>query len=103
MLKNHSMSLIQAFLQDFFLQTAKLLTTAFSSDGQDPLKQFIMDNTLHNLPDPQRGHPERGVSLMSKLPCLKPANHFWAVLSAIVFAVDGTNVSDFPCSFGALI
>jgi hypothetical protein len=29
-------------------------------------------------------------------------NHFWAVLSAIVFFVDGTNVSGGLCSFGAL-
>jgi hypothetical protein len=29
------------------LQTAKLLTIAISSDGQVPLKQFIMDNPLH--------------------------------------------------------
>jgi hypothetical protein len=39
---------------------------------------------------------------MEKLPCLKRANHFWAVLSAIVFSVDGTNVSGGLCSFGAL-
>jgi hypothetical protein len=58
------------------------LTIAFSSDGQVPLKQFIMDNPLHIPPDAQHGHPESGVSLMSKLPCLKHANHFWAVLSA---------------------
>jgi hypothetical protein len=60
-----------------------LLTIAFSSDGQVPLKQFIMDNPLHIPPDAQHGRPERGVSLMSKLPCLKRANHFWAVFSAI--------------------
>jgi hypothetical protein len=76
MLKHHSMPSTRAFLLDCFLQMAKLLTIAFSSDGQVPLKQFIMDNPLH-IP------PERGVSLMSKLPCLKRANHFWAVLSAI--------------------
>jgi hypothetical protein len=40
---------------------------------------------------------------MSKLSCLKRANHFWAVLSAIVFSVDGTNVSGGLCSFGAPI
>jgi hypothetical protein len=38
-------------LLDFFLQTAKLLSTAFSSDSQVPLKQFIMDNPLHIPPD----------------------------------------------------
>jgi hypothetical protein len=68
---------------DCLLQTAKLLTIAFSSDGQVLLKQFIMDNHLHIPPDAQHGRPERGVALMSKLSCLKPANHIWAVLSAI--------------------
>jgi hypothetical protein len=38
---------------------------------------------------------------MSKLPCLKRANHFWAVLSAIVFSADGTNVPGGLWSFGA--
>jgi hypothetical protein len=47
------------------------------------------------------GRPKRGVSLMSKLPCLKHANQFWAVLSARVFSVDGTNVLGGLCSFGA--
>jgi hypothetical protein len=37
MLKNHSMSSIPAILLDCFLQTAKLLKTAFSSDDQVPL------------------------------------------------------------------
>jgi hypothetical protein len=82
MLKNHSMSSTRAFLLDCFLQMAKLLTVAFSSDGQVPLKQFIMDNPLHITPDAQYGRPERGVSLVSKLPCLNRANHFWAVISA---------------------
>jgi hypothetical protein len=40
---------------------------------------------------------------MSKLPCLKHANHFGAVLPAIVFSVDGTNVSGGLCSFGSSI
>jgi hypothetical protein len=56
------------------------LTIVFSSDGQVPLKQFIMDYSLHIPPDAQHGRPESGVTLMS---CLKCANHFWAVLSAI--------------------
>jgi hypothetical protein len=43
-LKNYSMLLTQASLLDCFLQAAKLLTIVFSSDGQVPLKQFIMDN-----------------------------------------------------------
>jgi hypothetical protein len=83
MLKNHSVSSTWAFLLDCFLQTAKLLTVAFSSDGQVPLKQFLMDNPLHIPPDAEHVRPDLGVSLMSKLPCLKRANHFWAVLSAI--------------------
>jgi hypothetical protein len=83
MLKNHSMSSTRALLLDFFLQTAKLLTISFSSDSQVPLKQFIMDNPLHIPPDAQHGRPERGVSIISNLLCLKRANHFWAVLSAI--------------------
>jgi hypothetical protein len=40
-----------------------------------------MDNPLHIPSDAQHGRPKRGVLLMSKLPCLKRANHFWAVLS----------------------
>jgi hypothetical protein len=70
------MSSIRAFLLDCFLQRAKFLTIAiaFSSDGQVPLKQFIMDNPLHIPPD-----------------------------AAIVFSVDGTNVSGGFCSFGASI
>jgi hypothetical protein len=40
---------------------------------------------------------------MSKLPCFKCANYFWAVLSAIVFPIDGTNVLGSLCSFGASI
>jgi hypothetical protein len=51
MLKNHSMSSTRAYLLDCFLQTAKLLTIAFDSNGQVPLKQFIMDNPLHIPPD----------------------------------------------------
>jgi hypothetical protein len=58
-----------------------LLTTAFSGDGQVLLKPFKIDNPLHIPPHAQDGHPKRGVSLTSKLPCLKRANHFWAILS----------------------
>jgi hypothetical protein len=50
-LKNHSMTSTRAFLLDCFPQTAKLLTIAFSGDGQVPLKQFIMDNPLYVPPD----------------------------------------------------
>jgi hypothetical protein len=42
-----------------------------------------MDNPLHIPPYTQHGRPERGVSLMSKLSCLKSADYFSAVLSAI--------------------
>jgi hypothetical protein len=59
MLKNHSMSSTRTFLLNCFLQTAKLMTIAFSSDGQVPLKQFIMDNPLHIPPDAQYGLHER--------------------------------------------
>jgi hypothetical protein len=45
------MSSTRAFLLDCFLQTAKLSTTAFSSDAQVPLKQFIINNPLHIPPD----------------------------------------------------
>jgi hypothetical protein len=58
MLKNHSMSSTRTFLLDCFLQTAKLLTTAFSSNSQVPLKQSIIDNPLHIPPDAQHGCPE---------------------------------------------
>jgi hypothetical protein len=68
MLKNHFMSSTREFLLDCFLQTAKLLTMAFSSDGEVPLKQFTMDNPFHIPPDAQHGRPENGVSLM--LNCL---------------------------------
>jgi hypothetical protein len=34
---------------------------------------------------------------------LTHANHVWAALSAIVFSVDGTNVSGGLCTFGASI
>jgi hypothetical protein len=59
-----------------------------------------MDNPLHIPPDAQHCRPERGVSLMSELFCLKCTKHFWAVLSTII---DGTYVSGCLCSFGASI
>jgi hypothetical protein len=64
MLKNHSMSSTRTFLLDCFLETAKLLTVAFSSDEQVPLKHFIMDNRLHIPPDAQHCLARSGVSLM---------------------------------------
>jgi hypothetical protein len=97
------MSSLREFLLDCFFQMAKLLTIAYSSDVQVPLKQFIMDNPLHIPPDAQYSRPERGVSLMSKLHCLKHSNHFWHVLSARVFSTDGRNVSGSFCSSGASI
>jgi hypothetical protein len=60
-----------------------------------------MDNPLHNPPVEQCGRLEGGVPLMTKLPCLKYANNFWDVLSAVVFSVDVTNVSGGLCSFGS--
>jgi hypothetical protein len=42
-----------------------------------------MDNVLHIPPDARHGRPEHGVSLVLILPCLKSANNFWALLSAI--------------------
>jgi hypothetical protein len=62
-----------------------------------------MANPFHIPPDAQHDRPERGVSLMSKLPCLKRANPFWAILSAVVFSVDGTDVLGGLRSFGASI
>jgi hypothetical protein len=59
-----------------------------------------MDSPLHIPPDAQHGRPERGVSLMSKLPC-KP--YLGRPFSNRVFSVDGTNVSGGLCSFGASI
>jgi hypothetical protein len=60
MLKNHSMSSTRTFLLDCLLQTAQLLAIAFSSDGQIPLKQFIMDNPsishqMHSMAAPSAG------------------------------------------------
>jgi hypothetical protein len=48
------MSSTWAFVLDCFLQTVKLLTIAFSSDGQVPLKQFIMDNPSISYQMPPR-------------------------------------------------
>jgi hypothetical protein len=64
------------------------LTITFSSDGQVPLEQFIMENLFHSPPDAKHGRPDRGVPLMSKLPCLKRANHFLGCsFSSRVFSV----------------
>jgi hypothetical protein len=71
MLKNHSMSLTQAFLLDCFLQMAKLLTIAFSSV---PFKQFIMDNPLHIPPDAGPSASDTHV----KIALLETRKPFWA-------------------------
>jgi hypothetical protein len=87
MLKNHSLSSTWAFLLDYFLQMAKLLTVAVSSDGQVPLKQFITDNHLHIPPDAafiEAHKPFLGCSFRNR-----------------VFSIDGTDVSGRLCSFGA--
>jgi hypothetical protein len=99
MLNNYSMS-TWAFLLDCFLQKAKILTIAFSSDGQVPLKQFIMDNPFHIPPDVSRG---QSVTHM-KIALLEARKPFLGCsFSNRVFFVDGTNVSDGLCSFGGLI
>jgi hypothetical protein len=88
------MSSIQAFLLDCSLQTAKLLTTTFRSDGPVPLKQFIMDNPIHIA---QNAAP----SAASLLEPLKP--FLGCSFSNRVFAVESTNVSGSLCSFGTPI
>jgi hypothetical protein len=90
----------RAFLLDCFLQTAKLLTTAFSSDGQVPLKQFLMDNPLHITPDATRAPSVTHVKI-ALLEACKP--FLGCSFSNRVFSVDGTNVSGGLCSFGASI
>jgi hypothetical protein len=63
-----------------------------------------MGNPLHIAPDAQHGRPECGVTLMSKLPCLKRAKPFLGCYSSNrVFSVDGKNVSGGLCSVGASI
>jgi hypothetical protein len=92
------MSSTQAFLLDCFLQTAKLLTIAFSSDGQIPLKQFIMiiPSISHQMPP--------GVWSVThvKIALLEACKPFLGCsFSNRVFSVYGTNVSGGLCSFGA--
>jgi hypothetical protein len=102
MLKNHSVSSTRAILVYFFLTSAKLLTIAFSSDGQVPLKQFIMDNPP---PYPTRftTWPPRARSVIHvKIALLEARKPFLGCsFSKRVFSVDGTNVSGDLCSFGA--
>jgi hypothetical protein len=103
MLKNHSMSSIRAFLLDCFLQTAKLLTIAFSSDGQVPLKQFIMDISLHSHQMHNMAAPSAECH-SCKIALLEARKPFWGCsFSNRVFSVDGTNISGGLCSFGASI
>jgi hypothetical protein len=90
-------------LLDCFLQTAKLLTIASSSDGQVPLKQFIMDNPL--ISHQMVGWPPRARSVthvkIAFLEALKP--YLGWSFSNIVFSIDGTNVSGGVYSFGTSI
>jgi hypothetical protein len=88
MLKNHSMSSTLAFLLDCLLQTAKLLTIAFSSNGQVPHKPFVINITFHIPPDVQHGRSEHGVSLMLKL--------FWAVYAALEALLKVSEMFIFP-------
>jgi hypothetical protein len=64
----------------------EVVDSAFSSDGQVLLKQLIIDNPFHIPPDAQRYLARNGVFLMSKLPCFKCANHFWALLSTMKYS-----------------
>jgi hypothetical protein len=73
MLNNQSMSSTRAFLLYCFLQTAKFLTIAFSSDGQGPLKQFIS----HQMP------PLAKSVTHVKIALLEGCKPFWTALSAI--------------------
>jgi hypothetical protein len=99
MLKNHSMLSTRAFLLDFFLQMAKLLAIAFSSDGQVPLKKFIMDISLHIPPET----PPRARSVNRVNTALPEAHKpfLGCSFSNRVFSVEGTDVLNSLCSFGA--
>jgi hypothetical protein len=100
MLKKHSMLSTWAFLLEFFLLTAKLLTVEFSSDGQVPLKQFFMDNPTRCTTWPPRVQSVTHV----KTALLEASKPFLGCsFSNGVFSIDGTNVSDDLCSFGGLI
>jgi hypothetical protein len=100
MLKNHSMSSIRAFLLDCFLQTARLLITAFSSDGQVPLRQFIIDNPLHIPPD---ASPSAECNSCQNFLLETLKRFLRCTFSNRAFSVDGTNVSGGLCRFGVLI
>jgi hypothetical protein len=99
-LKNYSMSSSREFLLDCFLQTAKLLTIAFSSDGQVSLKRFIMDTPLHIPQD-----AASSVECHACQNCLSSRAQTFLCYSFSnrVFSTDGTNVSGGLCSFGASI
>jgi hypothetical protein len=78
-----------------------LLTVAFSSDGQVPLKQVIMDIPSHIpphtcttwLPRVRNVTRVKIALLEARKPCLGCS------FSNRVFSVDGTNVSGGLCSF----
>jgi hypothetical protein len=100
MVKNHSMLSTLVCLLDCFLQTAKLLTIVFSSDGQVLLKQFIMDNPLHISPDAPRARSVTHV----RIALLEAQKQFLGCsFSNRAFSIDSTNVSGGLCCFGASI
>jgi hypothetical protein len=90
------MSSTHAFLLDCFLKKEKLLKTAFSSDGQVPLKQFIMGNPLHISPD---AAPRVTQVKSALLEVHKP--FLGCSFRNRVFSIDGTNVLCSLCRFGA--
>jgi hypothetical protein len=80
------------------------LTIAFSSDGEVPLKQFIMNNPLHIPPDAQHVRPRVRSVTYVKIALLEVRKPFVGCsFSNRVFSVDGTDVSGALCSFGASI
>jgi hypothetical protein len=100
MLKNRPMS-TRAFLLDCFLQTAKMLTMAFSSDGQ--VKQVIMakPSISHQMPPLARSVIHVKIALLeARKPFLGLFQHSF---STRVLSVDRTSVSGGLFSFGASI
>jgi hypothetical protein len=104
MLKNHSMSSTRAFLLEYFLQTAKLLTVALISDGQGS------SQAAHNGQSPP--YPTRCTKLPPgarsvthvKIALLQLRKPFLGCsFSNRVFSVDGTNVSGGLCNSEASI
>jgi hypothetical protein len=94
------MSLTCAFSLDCFLQTAKLLTIALSSDSQVPLK-----SSLRIIPSISHQMLPQAWSVTHVKIALPEAHKpfFGCSFSNRVLSVDGTNVSGSNCSFGASI